>query len=94
MATTVVSGRIDVLTARRVERILAREGVAPGEVIRRTWEAIAETGEIPVDGVKVHDETPTKLRELMELRASLPKVDWLDSLTDSQAKDLVASKYE
>lgn len=94
MATTVVSGRIDVLTARQVERILAREGVAPGEVIRRTWEAIAETGKIPADGVKVHDEASTKLRELMELRASLPKADWLDNLTDSQAKDMVASRYE
>jgi antitoxin component of RelBE/YafQ-DinJ toxin-antitoxin module len=94
MTTTVVSGRIDVLTARRVERILEREGIAPGEVIRRTWEAIAETGEIPTDGAKVHDDVSIKLRQLMALRASLPRVDWLDSLTDSQAKEMVASKYE
>ncbi|MCI1667297.1 MAG: type II toxin-antitoxin system RelB/DinJ family antitoxin [Olsenella sp.] len=94
MATTVVSGRIDVLTARRVERILAREGVAPGEVIRRTWEAISETGKIPADDAKMHDEASSKLREFMELRESLPKVDWLDTLTDSQAKDMVASRYE
>lgn len=95
MATVVVSGRVDPLTARLAARKIADAGTTPGEVIRITWENIVNTGLVPHEAedpkAKRREEA---FRELERVREVLAKDEFLATMTDDQMRDLIVEGLE
>ena len=92
MASAVVSGRVEASLKERAERIIDAAGITSGEVIKRTWEQIVATGEVPSAREPVADGEA--FREFMAFRASLPKGrSWLSYLDEKGVRDIATERY-
>lgn len=98
--TTVVSGRVDMLDARRAQVYINRAGTTPNEIIRNVWHHIAETGELPepLESAERTKEAAEALERLRKLRESYSAVPWLATMTDDDMKEIltqhIIEKYE
>lgn len=93
MKTVVVSGRVSEKVKRDVDRVLAREGTTPADVIRDVWTHISITGELPVTQQQ-EDEFRAKrerFKEFLEFVESAPPApEWLINLTDEEMNNMIA----
>lgn len=95
MATAVISGRVDERVKARAEVFIHAAGLSAGDVVRMVWEHIAQTGEVP-DAQSVAESAPIakdSLTRLAELRADFGASDELVNLTDSQMREMIASRH-
>lgn len=95
MATAVVSGRVDERIKSRADAFIRAAGLSSGDVIRIVWERIAQTGEVP-DALHSGQEPATAddpLERLGELRTTFGASEELVNLTDSQMREMIASRY-
>ena len=92
-STTVVSARVDTATAERAAACIKASGLTVAEVIKRLWETIATTGEVPA--MRVQKERPdTLLDEFLEFQKKLPKADsWFVNLDDAKMNEMMADRY-
>ena len=101
MKTVVVSGRVNEQVKLDVDRVLAREGKTPADVIRDVWMNISITGELPTvqeqeDEFRARRE---RFKEFLEFVESAPPApDWFINLTDEEmnamiADDMIARDY-
>ena len=82
-STTVVSARVDAATAERAAACIKASGLTVGEVIKRIWERIAETGELP--DFQGAEEKADAFERLHALQARLVDVRVKDAFGDSDA---------
>lgn len=90
-ATTVVSGRIDAATAAHAAAKIKSAGLTVGEVIKRVWDNIAATGELPEAVAPEVKASP--LEKLRAFQAQLPPMDdWFINMTDDQMKEILGER--
>lgn len=91
MATAIVSGRVDITTRDRAGAYIKAAGITAAEVIKRVWEHIALTGEIP-GAAEDSQDTEDPFDDFMSFCSSLPvrENDWLDTLTDEEMRVLIS----
>ena len=93
MPTAIVSGRVDTAVRDRANAYIHAAGLTAGDVVKRVWENIARTGEVPaVQQAAAEQESDDPFERFMAFCDSLPKPkdDWLATMTDEQMKDLIA----
>ena len=93
MPTVIVSGRVDAAVRDRANAYIHAAGLTTGDVVKRVWENIARTGEVPAQQEMAEPESNESFERFMAFCASLPKPkdDWLSTMTDEQMKDLIAA---
>lgn len=94
MGTIIVSGRVDALVKERADGYIKAAGLSVGEVIKRVWEHIARTGEVP-DTLQAESGPGRATWEaFLTLKGELTEIsrttDILSTLTDAQLHDLKA----
>ncbi len=90
-ATVVVSSRIEEPVATRVSARIKAEGLTVGEVIKRVWYQIAETGELPQQSVPV--EESGALERLHNLQARLAAMPYsFNAMTEAQMRDILGDR--
>lgn len=100
MATSTVSGSVDVNVKRLAGMHIRKKGTTANEVIKRVWEHIATTGEIPF--VETDADFPEKpladasqaFKRLSKLRGSVPSGTPLDSMDKEALKRELEARYE
>lgn len=94
MATAVISGRVDEQVRESAERYIQAAGLTVADVIRTVWERIARTGEVPREEA-VGEPADAAWNDFMTFRDEISgEASWLDVLTEREARDLVAARYE
>ena len=91
MATSTVSGSVDVNVKRLAGMYIKRRGLTANEVIKSVWNHIASTGEIPcIDAEKkAPAQRSQAFSQLLELRSGVPAGTPLDSMDeDGMRKEL------
>lgn len=93
MPTAIVSGRVEVAVRDRANAYIKAAKMTPADVIKRVWENIAKTGEMPVIQQKAsYDDPDDSFERFMAFRATCPTpaADWISTMSDDQMKDLIA----
>lgn len=89
--TVVVSSRIEEPVAARVAARIKAEGLTVGEVIKRVWDQIAKTGELPKQIVETKDnEALARLHSLQVRFADMP--DSFNAMTKDQMRDILGGR--
>lgn len=90
-ATVVVSSRIDGQTAARAAARIKAGGLTVGEVIRRVWEQIARTGELPQQAAR--DEAGDALERLRCLQARFSDMPAsFNTMSEGQMRDILGDR--
>lgn len=90
-STVVVSSRIDESVAARVATRIKAEGLTVGEVIKRVWDQIAKTGELPQESLEAeNNETLARLHNLQVRFADMP--DSFNAMTKDQMRDILGDR--
>lgn len=94
MTTAIVSGRVDAAVKARAARHIGAAGMSTGEVIKAVWERIAETGEVPkpLSSEAAAASETGRLQAFMRLRAELPAVPELATLSDDAMRGMLAER--
>lgn len=95
MATATVSGSVDVNVKRLAGMHIKRKGLTANEVIKRVWDHIASTGEIPfadeeADSAQGGSDAFT---QLLELRANVPAGTPLDTLDSKSLRQELEERH-
>lgn len=90
-ATVVVSSRIDEAVAARVAARIKAEGLTVGEVIKRVWDQIAKTGELPQQSIQAEENRA--LERLHSLQAHFEDMpDTFNEMSRAQMRDLLGDR--
>lgn len=90
-ATVVVSSRIDEQVAARAAAHIKAGGLTVGEVIRRVWEQIARTGELPQQAA--HDEAGDAFERLHGLQARFSDIPAsFNTMSEEQMRDILGDR--
>lgn len=90
-STTVISGRVDTVTATRAASVIKATGLTPGEVIKRVWDNIVSSRAVPEEVCQADATGP--LVKLWDFQASLPALpDSLIAMTDDDMKLILGSR--
>lgn len=90
-ATVVVSSRVDELTAARAAARIKAEGLTIGEVIKRVWDQIAKTGEVPRQVAQSEEnDALQRLHGLQARFADMP--DSFNSMGKGQMRDILGAR--
>ena len=60
MKTAVVSGRVSLAVRERAERVIRQNGLTAADVVKRVWEHIAQSGELPASAMQAPDAVDTR----------------------------------
>ena len=86
--TTVVSARVDTATATLAAARIKDANLTVAEVIKRVWQQIAETGEMPVaPGQKDKSDALQRLSALQDRLAPMP--DSFNAMSAEQLEDVL-----
>lgn len=90
-STTVISGRVDAVTATRAASVIKAAGLTPGEVIKRVWDNIVSSRAVPEEVCQADATGP--LVKLRDFQASLPALpDSLIAMTDDDMRLILGSR--
>ncbi len=90
-ATVVVSSRIDEAVAARVAARIKAEGLTVGEVIKRVWDQIAKTGELPRQSVQAEENKA--LERLHSLQARFEDMpETFNEMSRAQMRDILGDR--
>lgn len=95
MPSVVVSGRVDQRVREQAGAVIRAAGLTANDVIRRVWDSIARTGEVPEDPSvsRTQDEKKDAFNTLKSLRSSFGTSDRLLTMTDEQMREEIAERY-
>lgn len=89
MPTAIVSGRVDAAVRDRANAYIHAAGLTAGDVVKRVWENIARTGEVPpVQQATGEQESDDPFERFMAFRETLPDVDLPDWFINGSPEDL------
>jgi antitoxin component of RelBE/YafQ-DinJ toxin-antitoxin module len=98
VATAIISGRVEESTKEKVGAIIRAAGLTVGDVIKRVWDNIARTGELPQPVEQSDFSGDASWRAFMEFRDGLngsgEGEDWLADLNDEGIRDVVTAALE
>ncbi len=98
MPTAIISGRVEESTKEKAEAYIRAAGLTVGDVIKRVWDRIAQTGELPQPVEKSESTDDASWRAFMEFRdflnGSEETEDWLADLDDRGVRDIVTAALE
>lgn len=91
-STTVISGRVDAVTATRAASVIKAAGLTPGEVVKRVWDNIVASRAVPEEACQVDAATDPliKLRDFQASLSALPES--LIAMTDDDMKLILGSR--
>lgn len=95
MPSVVVSGRVDQRVREQAGAVIRAAGLTANDVIRRVWESIARTGEVPEDPAAIcaQNEKKDALDTLKSLRSAFGATERLLTMTDEQMREEIAERY-
>ena len=88
MPTAIVSGRVDTTVRDRANAYIHAAGLTAGDVVRRVWENIARTGEVPAQQEVTAQESDDPFERFMAFRKTLPDVDLPEWFVNGSPEDL------
>lgn len=96
MATAIVSGRVDLAVRDRANAYIHAAGLTAADVIKRVWENIAQTGEVPASQQgAAEQELGGPFERFMAFRETRPDAnppDWFLNESASDLKDRLAEE--
>ena len=98
MSTAIISGRVEESTKEKAEAYIRAAGLTVGDVIKRVWDRIAQTGELPQPVGQSDSAENASWQAFMEFRdllnGSEETEDWLADLDDRGVRDVVTAALE
>ena len=89
MPTAIVSGRVDTAVRDRANAYIHAAGLTAGDVVKRVWENIARTGEVPTAQQAADElESDDPFERFMAFRKTLPDVDLPEWFVNGSPEDL------
>ncbi len=92
MPTSLVSGRVNSEDKQRADIYIRRAGLTTSDVIKTVWSNIANTGEIPKP-VQTPCNIESATDRLIQLRAKIPRSEFLENLTPEGLKEELKGKH-
>ena len=89
MPTAIVSGRVDAAVRDRANAYIHAAGLTAGDVVKRVWESIARTGEVPAAQQAADEPDPDDpFERFMAFRKTLPDIDLPEWFINGSPEDL------
>ena len=88
MPTAIVSGRVDAVVRDRANAYIHAAGLTAGDVVKRVWENIARTGELPARQEVAEQESDDPFERFMAFRKTLLDTDLPEWFINGSPEDL------